>query len=259
MSGSSIAGDNRRSYNAAASSYSHVIGASVAHRLIVVPAMHAHLGDVHGKAVLCLGCGPGQELELLAELGARELVGVDISDELLRECERRGTGATLVCADLEEYEPAMGSHDVVYASMALQYVTDLDGVLERIHASLRPGGRLVFAVPHSVYYGAEWEELPDGERLTLGWEVRRGELFLRGDYLTERLQTEHLQGTLKVRIWIRSVSRVLQAVLDAGFELLSVDEPLPDRPAKDPDRADSILVARRQAIPLILVGSARRR
>lgn len=234
--------------------------ASRSETLIVVPAMLHHLGDVRGKAVLCLGCGAGQELEL----GAGGLVGVDQSEGLLQECRKRQTGARLIRADLGDYVPPKQRFDVVYASMSLQYVSNLDEVLRRVHDALRDGGRLVYAVPHSVYYGAEWEQFPGGERLTLGWEVKRSddgadELLLRGNYLEERLQSSQLQGELEVWVWVCSVSRILQALIDAGFDLRSVDEPTPREPSEAVSAADGLLIARRHAIPLILAGSALRR
>src|SRR5690349_19717603 len=46
------------------------------------------LGDVHGKLVLDLGCGSGEETIPLRQRGAR-VIGIDISRDLLEVAQRR--------------------------------------------------------------------------------------------------------------------------------------------------------------------------
>ena len=52
--------------------------------LLEQPAMRAMLPKLHGKAVLDLGCGYGDNCRVFIKRGASRAVGVDISERMLR-------------------------------------------------------------------------------------------------------------------------------------------------------------------------------
>jgi SAM-dependent methyltransferase len=113
-------------------------------------AMFDWLGDLHGKRVLDLCCGTGTTSLLLAQSGAEEVVGCDVSDSSLDVA--RGRAAALDAAhrpsfvrqDLEttraEWE---GGFDVLFGSYALHHL-DLRRCLPELASYLKPGGRSVF-------------------------------------------------------------------------------------------------------------------
>ncbi len=51
-----------------------------------------------------------------------------------REAERRGTGATLLHGDVGDMVLGEAAHDVVYASMTLQYFGETADVLDQVLA-----------------------------------------------------------------------------------------------------------------------------
>lgn len=107
-------------------------------------ALGARLGP--GARVLEIGCGTGMFTELFAASGA-ELVAVDISEELLDRARARGIpNARFLCRPFEECE-LEGPFDAVIGSSVLHHL-DVVGSLTRIHALLKPGGRLSFAEPN---------------------------------------------------------------------------------------------------------------
>ena len=53
------------------------------HSHLEKPAMYSALGNVRGKTILCLGCGAGEECAHLKSLGAKKVIGVDISKSLI--------------------------------------------------------------------------------------------------------------------------------------------------------------------------------
>jgi ubiquinone/menaquinone biosynthesis C-methylase UbiE len=116
----------------------------------------AMLEQVHLKAgdlVLDVGSGYGEP-----GLSAATIVGsdghvtcVDISGDMLAFAETRARTAGLanvsfVEADIEALELAPASVDVVLSRATIMYATDPLEVLRRLHAALRPGGRLAVAV-----------------------------------------------------------------------------------------------------------------
>ncbi len=102
--------------------------------------------------VLEAGCGqkwpiqlPGVELHI---------AGVDYDAEALRiRKERRQDLDEAVVGDLRTVELPAGHFDVAYCAFVLEHVEGAELVLDRLLASLRPGGRLVVLVPNarSVY------------------------------------------------------------------------------------------------------------
>ena len=108
------------------------------------------------KTVLDLACGTGSLTEELAERGC-EVIGVDISDEMLSEarekCVRFGENVLLLCQDMCELD-LFGTVDC--AVCALDSLNHLDGIesvrkaAERVFLFLEPGGVFVFDV-NTVY------------------------------------------------------------------------------------------------------------
>ena len=122
------------------------------HRAWVGP-MYALLEDVGlsaGMRVLDLGCGPGfTAFELAHFVGVSGTVvacdnNAGFLNVLERERDRRRLRqvATLK-AGVESLPVDQGSFDVIYGRWILSWLADVEGVLERAGALLRPGGALV--------------------------------------------------------------------------------------------------------------------
>lgn len=109
-------------------------------------AMVAALPDVAGAVVLDAGCGTGRYLSVLAERGARRLVGVDFSPEMLGRLET--AGALGVQGDLVALPVASASVDVVVSGLAFNDVPDLTHAVAECARVLRPGGTLLYSVVH---------------------------------------------------------------------------------------------------------------
>ena len=107
------------------------------------------LGDVRGATVLDLACGDGFYTRLLMEAGAREVIGVDISQAMIELAEKQERQHPLGCryvhADVAEFEPAEPV-DLVVAAYLLNYARTPGELLRfcRVcHDALKPGGRFV--------------------------------------------------------------------------------------------------------------------
>lgn len=105
---------------------------------------------LEGRTVLDLACGTGSLCEELLERGC-EVIGVDISEEMLNEarekCAPYGERALLLCQDMCELD-LFGTVDC--AVCALDSVNHLDGIegvkkaFERVFLFLEPGGVFIF-------------------------------------------------------------------------------------------------------------------
>jgi cytosine/adenosine deaminase-related metal-dependent hydrolase/ubiquinone/menaquinone biosynthesis C-methylase UbiE len=98
--------------------------------------------DVRGLDVVDLGCGTGRWLAALQNCGARNLLGVDFSPEMLQVAKSKlGNEAALLNADCTQLSLPHASADLVLCSFLLSYVEDAASFLDKIKTILRPNGR----------------------------------------------------------------------------------------------------------------------
>ncbi|MGD8718426.1 MAG: class I SAM-dependent methyltransferase [Candidatus Zixiibacteriota bacterium] len=97
-------------------------------------------GDLAGKSVLDVGCGSGPYIVEALERGARRVVGVDVSDNMLELARGRAVemGAServeLVRADFATWPPPE-RYDVTIVMGVLDYVEDAEAFMARVAAA----------------------------------------------------------------------------------------------------------------------------
>jgi SAM-dependent methyltransferase len=119
------------------------------------------LDGVTGVRALELGCGSGHSLRYLAERGARDLWGVDLSSvqiafagETLRPFASR---VHLIESPMEVDSGVPRDYfDLVFSIYGLGWTTDLPGTMALVAAYLRPGGCFIVSGEHPVYSCLEW-------------------------------------------------------------------------------------------------------
>jgi toxoflavin synthase len=126
------------------------------------------VGALDGKRVLDLACGLGFYTRLLKQHGAAQVLGVDISPEMLRlayqQEQAEPLGITYQVGDAVTL-PQLGPFELVTAVYLLNYATSkeqLRGMCRSAYANLVTGGRLVaytmapaftLSKPNSTKYG----------------------------------------------------------------------------------------------------------
>jgi 2-polyprenyl-3-methyl-5-hydroxy-6-metoxy-1,4-benzoquinol methylase len=186
------------------------------------PALLELLPPVEGLRVLDLGCGAGQLALHLANAGAAAVLALDVSEQMLAlaRAERSHPRVTYRRQAIEDADFPAEQADLVVSTLAFHYVADYASLVRRIARWLAPGGRLVFSTEHPIYTA----RLPD-----LGWALdadgrRRG--WTIDHYADEGARSEHwfIEG---VRKYHRTLSSLINGVIDAGLVLERVVEPTP--------------------------------
>jgi ubiquinone/menaquinone biosynthesis C-methylase UbiE len=211
------------------------------------PALRAMLPDLRGRTVLDLGCGFGWFCRWARENGATRVLGIDVSEKMLTRARDTTPDAAIsyTQADMERLELSPASFDLVYSSLALHYIANLDGLLSEVHRSLVEGGSLVFSVEHPIYTAPtdpHWFVDAEGRKV---WPVDR--------YLDEGPRsTDWLaRGVIKQH---RTVATYLNLLARSGFTLSQVEEwgPTEAQIASRPEFADE-----RQRPPFLLMAAGR--
>lgn len=195
--------------------------------LLEQPAMMRLLPDVRGKDVIDLGCGFGENCREFIRLGAKSVVGTDISHRMLEEAVRKNScaGIRYIEAPLEELELIDGSYDIAYSSLCFHYIKDFDKLIFDISQKLRPDGVLLFSQEHPIETACsgtagDYAKLENGATAYLTCDY--------ADEKTARSDFWFVDGVIKYH---RTVSTIINTLISNGFVIEAADEPVPDAQA----------------------------
>jgi SAM-dependent methyltransferase len=193
-----------------------------ANNLFEIPALLSMMPDLKGKRVLDLGCGFGEHCKLFIDSGAEKVVGLDISQKMLEVARRENSDPKIeyVHMPMEDIAQISESFDVVVSSLALHYVEDFAGVVKNIYALLNTDGVFIFSQEHPMVTchsgGSRWTRDESGEKI----HVNLSNYGIEG----EREATWFVDH---VKVYHRTFSTIVNTLLDAGFSIENMVEPLP--------------------------------
>lgn len=196
-----------------------------------------------GDSVLDVGGGYGEPSVTAARAVGPEgrVVCTDISPEMLDVARERAIDAGLanlefVARDAEELEFDDESFDAVLSRATLMFLPNVAGTLQRLHRSLKPGGRLAASVwgpPSTVQFAAAFPVVARELGLPSPPPGRPG-AFALGD--PDRLQDlvtgagfrDVRTGTVSIVFETDSPERFTEFIRDVAPQLITL---LSDRPA----------------------------
>ncbi len=187
------------------------------------PATLSLLPEVNGKHVLDVGCGPGVYAEWLVAHGGI-VVAFDANLKMVKLARQRvGDKAKVIQANLEAPLDFLGdaSFDIVVAPLVMDYVKDWETAFREFHRVLKPLGSLVFSMEHPYvkYY--------DHQEGSNYFNVELVEYTWRG-----------FGKPVTVPSYRRPMSAVINPLIQAGFILDQILEPLPTAEFKEKDPQD---------------------
>jgi ubiquinone/menaquinone biosynthesis C-methylase UbiE len=175
------------------------------------------VGDVSGRRVLDLACGPGRVSRELSRRGAR-VVGLDLSAALLdkaRLAGNPGPGVIEYQHGRAEDPDALAEQefDAVVCNYGLTDIDDLAGAIRTVIRVLRSGGLFVFSILHPCFPG--YADAPSAWPPGLGYY--REEWWLA--------TTDGFRG--KVGSNHRMLSTYVNLLVEHGLVLDRIGEPEP--------------------------------
>ena len=126
------------------------------------PSALALLGNLSGQSVIDLGCGEGHYSRLLKQLGAAQVLGVDLSSDMI-ELARQQERSHPLGIDYRVCDAGalmlQTKADLVFAGYLFNHARDRDELraqFSTVSSLLRPGGRLVEGA--AIHYRFELED-----------------------------------------------------------------------------------------------------
>lgn len=193
-----------------------------ANNLFETPALFSLLTDLEDKVILDLGCGYGDHCAEFIRQGAARVVGVDISSKMLAVAEEENSrpGITYINMPMERIDELDEAFDIVVSSLALHYVEDFQGLVKNVFSLLKQGGIFVFSQENPLTTcfssGSRWTRDEHGNKIYANVS----------NYSTdgERLSVWFVDDVKKYH---RTFSSIVNTLVDAGFAIEKMIEPIP--------------------------------
>ena len=99
-----------------------------ANDLVEIPNFRKLIPNVKEKKILDLGCGYGENDKYCRDLGAKEILGIDISEHMIKIAEKNNADENIkykVMA-MEDIIKIKEKFDIVISSLAFHYVKDYE-------------------------------------------------------------------------------------------------------------------------------------
>lgn len=187
------------------------------------PAVRALVPDIQGAHVLDAGCGPGTNIPWLVERGAQKVVGIDASPKMITIAGREAPpNVSLFVADMSQPLDFLAddSFDLLFSSLVVHYIEDIDHLFAEFARLLRPGGSFVFSTHHPQN---DFRHHP-------------------GNYFATKFVSEQWRGfgeePITVSFYRRPLSAITGALANAHFiiERMTEAQPTADFLRTDPER-----------------------
>ncbi|MFT3942294.1 MAG: class I SAM-dependent methyltransferase [Ancrocorticia sp.] len=183
----------------------------------------AWMGEIAGTDVIHLQCHLGTDTVGFARLGARRVVGVDLSGESLRRAriiaERCGVDIEYVQSNVyQAREHVTGDFVLVYTSLGvLCWLPDIAGWARVVASLLRPGGRFVIRDDHPMFMTVG-DDVSDGLKIEQPYFEQPEPLTWDddGSYVEAPEGTPRIQHGVS-HIWNHSLGEIVTALIRAGL------------------------------------------
>lgn len=191
---------------------------------VEMPAMMRMLGNIKNKKILDWGCGSGLYINKLKSK-CKAIKGFDISPEMVeiarglnpKQDIRIGSGTKI---------PFKEKFDIVFASLSIHYLKNLNPVFKEIKRVLKSGGVLIFSTGNPLAKAAEKKKINGIEYKILGEK----------DYFklnkTEMIYNSKGGKKIKIFNYVIKNKQVINLANKFGFDIIDYEDTKPILSAK---------------------------
>lgn len=200
--------------------YQSIRNSLSANELIEIPQLFELIGNVEHLSMLNLGCGAGGHDRKLIEMGAKRVVGIDLSNNMINEAQKNNNSdkieyKVMSMSDIDKLDEKF---DMVISSLAIHYVEEYDELCKKVYSILNDGGKFIFSCGHPMDSCAILNDYTGNFVIIDGKKY-----FLISDYNNEGKRVSHwfVDG---VETYHRNISHLVNGLIDAGFRLEHMTE-----------------------------------
>ncbi len=196
-------------YTTFADKYDAVIQQNIFNTLYDFPSMTQMIGEVDGLEILDLGCGSGVYANYFLENGAKRVVGIDASEQMVEILKQKlGNRVDAYVQDLSIGLPkeASDSFDLVVSALMIHYIEDLKSLFSEVRRVLKPNGVFAFSTHHPF---ADFDCSESGD-------------YFQREFVSEKWDT--VGEPVEVQFYRRSLSEITNALKSNGFAILDLNE-----------------------------------
>lgn len=199
-----------------------------ANDLVEIPNFRKLIPDLNNKKVLDLGCGYGENDIYCRKLGAKAVLGIDISEHMLKIAmnNNKDKGISYKLMAMEDIGKLEEKFDVVISSLAIHYVKNYDKLIKDIYDLLNEDGILIFSIDHPLRIANKFEPWME-KKYT---EINGKWFLLVSDYNREGIREKEWNGVM-VKKYHRNFSSLINGLVNSGFKIDEILEPIPDEEA----------------------------
>lgn len=209
---------------------------------MLLPAILNLLGDLRGKKLIDIGCGPGAYSVEFAKRGA-DVLGIDVSQKMLDKARNNAETAnvklTLQKSDAHSLPSTDESFDIVFLALTILNTK----MVKEAARVLKPGGLLLFSDTHPIIESkGRWE----------GNDI--GAARVVEDYFSQDKRQWQIKPdpgrTIILKYYTRTIEQCVDMIADAGFKILRIAEP---KPGEDVKKSDPVHYDRCSRIPYFII------
>jgi len=209
---------------------------------IQLPAILNLLGNLRGKSLIDIGCGPGTYSVEFAKRGANVL-GLDLSQKMLDKAGNNAKMAdinlTLQKADARLIRCPDNSFDIAVIILAILN----EKIIKEAARVLKPGGLLLISDTHPTLEAkGRWKSNKIGTPRIIEDYFSREKKKWQINY-----DTEH---TIILEYYTQTIEQGVNMIADAGFRILRIVEP---KPRKDLKKSDPVHYDKCSRIPYFII------
>lgn len=199
-----------------------------ANDLIEIPTFRSMLPNVKNKKILDLGCGYGETDKYLKELGSTYVLGIDISKHMIdiANKDNKVDGVEYQVMPMEEISTIDTKFDIIISSLAFHYIKDYNKLIKDIFNLLNENGILLFSQEHPTALATIKEPYVSDSKI----ELNNKRFYLLSDYNRSGIR-EMIWNGEKVIKYHRTISELINGLIENGFIIDKIKEPIPSEEA----------------------------
>lgn len=188
-----------------------------ANELIEIPTIKKMLPDLKGKTVLDLGCGAGEMSRYFIKNGAKKVVTIDISENMISVAKSQdSTNIDYRILPLEKIDQINEKFDLIFSSLAFHYIQDFNKLMKDIYNLLNTNGILLFSQENPISTAVI---LSENEKKYIEKNGKR--YYLLSDYNNVSKRT-HKTG---LEFYHRNYETTINCIIKNGLNLIEICEP----------------------------------